>query len=320
MTSRSLKADPHAADPHLADPHAQARLQLLDLAEDASLYLRRHAEPSVRVAAALLLASSLAACSSSPSASTAPPAVAPLAQEVKNGLPTAPGTYPISPNSITRDPQGVYDFMWRGNTGAQAWTPARASLMKLAQGPTDTLEVPASGDPTMRLKPDTAITMPDDDTPVGGPTPTPRTSTSSTGSSSGNRSVLWYPFLTGGAGTTSTGSAGSTGSTGSSASSSDVAATTPAYRNPPAATPGQGSVRGSSSSSISPPTTSARTWTSPARAASTGQSGGPGPGTAASSRSGSLTGPASGAARPGSSSFSGGKSGASSSSSSSSSG
>ena len=80
MIVRSRKADSQAAD-----PHAPARLQLLDLAEDASLYLRRHAEPSVRVAAALLLASSLAACSSSPSASTAStlaPAVAPLAQEV----------------------------------------------------------------------------------------------------------------------------------------------------------------------------------------------------------------------------------------------
>jgi hypothetical protein len=305
------------ADAGAADPQAHARLQLLDLAEDASRYLRRHADPTVRVAAALLLASSLAACSSSrsgPAASTEAPAVAPLAQEVKTGLPTNPGTYPVSSSSLTRDAQGVYGFTWRNATGTEVWTPARASLVKLAQGPNDVLEVPASGDPTLRLKPDTAIMLPDDDTPVGGLTPTPRTSSSSTTGSSRGSSILWYPFP-GVGGTTST---GTTGSTGTTASSGAVADTTPAYRNPPAVTPGQGSVRGSASSSVSAPTTSARTWTSPSRAAATGQAGGPGPGTAAASRAGALSGPASGAARPGSSIFSGGKSGASSSSSSSS--
>src|SRR6185503_3719161 len=122
-----------------------------------------------------------------------------------------------------------------------------------------------------------------------------------------NRSIAWYPFFTGG-GT-------STASTSPGSSTTDtVAPTTPAYRNPPAAEPGQGTVRGASSS-LSAPTASARTWTSPSRAAATGQAGGPGRGTAASSRSGSLSGPASGAARPGSSGFSGGKSGSAGSSS-----
>jgi hypothetical protein len=243
------------------------------------------------------------------------PAVPPLTQEVRQGLPTAPGTYPVSPGSITRDAQGVYGMSWRNPTGAATWTQGRASLVKLAQGTDDTLEIPQSGDPVLRLKPDTAITLPDDDGPVAGtgagPTPTPRTSTSSSvGSSYNNRSIAWYPFSTGG-GTTSTGtgSAGSTSSgTGSTGTGDSVAATTPAYRNPPAAEPGQGTVRGASSS-LAAPTTSARTWTSPSRSAATGQAGGPGRGTAASSRSGSLSGPASGAARPGSSGFSGGKSG-----------
>jgi hypothetical protein len=292
--------------PTNADQHARTRLKLLDLAEDASLYLRRSTEPSVRIAAALLLAASLAACSAPPSSSTTAdaPAVPPLTQEIKQGLPTAPGTYPVSPNSLTRDAQGVYGFNWRNSTGAATWTQGRTSLMKLAQGTEDTLEVPASGDPTLRLKPDTPIALPDDDGAVG-PTPTPRTSTSSTSSSSssGNRSIAWYPFPTGGgAASTGTGSAGTAADT--------VPATTPAYRNPPAATPGQGSVRGASSS-LSAPTASTRTWTSPSRAAATGQAGGPGRGSAATSRSGAASGPASGQARPGSSWFSGGKSGSS---------
>jgi hypothetical protein len=297
-------------EPTTPDPHAQARMRLLDLAEDASLYLRRSAEPSVRVAAALLLATSLAACSSpgsSSSAASVAPAVAPLAQEAKEGLPTAPGTYPVSASSLTRDPQGVYGLSWRNPTGAATWNQGRSSLMKLAQGTDDTLEVPASGDPILRLKPDTPINLPDDPDPVG-PTPTPRTSSSSTSSSSsssGNRNIAWYPFITSGTGTTT-----APASTGTADS---VPATTPAYRNPPAAEPGQGSVRGASSS-LSAPTSSARTWTSPSRAAATGQAGGPGRGTAATSRAGV----AQGASRPGSSIFSGGKSGSSASSSSSS--
>ena len=122
----------------------------------------------MRVAAALLLAASLAACSSSSSSSTADasvsaPAVPPLAQEVKEGLPASPGTYPVSPNSLSRDAQGTYGFTWRNPTGAATWNQGRASLMKLAQGTEDTLEVPQSGDPTLRLKPDTPITLPDDD-------------------------------------------------------------------------------------------------------------------------------------------------------------
>jgi hypothetical protein len=301
-------------DPTNVDSHAQTRLRLLDLAEDASLYLRRSAEPSVRVAAALLLAASLAACSSSSSsssaASTDAPAVPPLTQEIKEGLPTTPGTYPVSSSSLTRDAQGVYGFSWRNPTGAATWNQGRSSLTKLAQGTEDTLEVPQSGDPILRLKQDTPINLADDAGPTTGLTPTPSTSTSSTSrSSSGNRSIAWYPFFTGGGTTTST-------SPGSTGTSNTVAPTTPAYRNPPAAEPGQGSVRGASSS-LSAPTSSARTWTSPSRAAATGQAGGPGGGTAATSRAGVATGSAQGASRPGSSGFSGGKSGSSASSSSS---
>lgn len=302
---------PTGTDPANADPHAQARLRLLDLAEDASLYLRRSAEPSVRVAAALLLAASLAACSAPMTSSVAnvgPPAVAPLGQEVREGLPAAPGIYPVAPNGLTRDAQGVYGFSWRNADGPATWNQGRASLMRLAQGTADTLELPASGDPILRLRPETAIALPDDDDVS--PTPTPRTGTSSSstssGTSSGGRSIAWYPFTPGS--TTVVTAGGPAGGAGT------VAPTTPAYRNPPAAEPGQGSVRGASSS-LAAPTASSRTWTSPARAAATGQAGGPGRGTAVSSRSGASDGGgiASGAARPSSSGFSGGRSGVASS-------
>src|SRR3954452_647988 len=107
--------------PTRSDPHALARLRLLDLPEDPSLYLRRSAEPSVRVAAALLLAASLAACSSGSPSGGGPsidvPAIPPLSQEIREGLPPAPGTYPVSPGSITRDAQGVYGLSWRNPSG-----------------------------------------------------------------------------------------------------------------------------------------------------------------------------------------------------------
>ena len=150
------------------DPHAQTRLRLLDLAEDASLYLRRSAEPSVRVAAALLLAASLAACSSSSSSSTSSASTCagrPAADPGGEGRACRPppGTYPVSPNSLTRDAQGVYGFSWRNPTGAATWNQGRSSLMKLAQGTEDTLEIPPERRSDLRLKPDTPITLPDDD-------------------------------------------------------------------------------------------------------------------------------------------------------------
>ena len=299
-------------DPTTRDAGGRVHERLLDLAEEASYYLRRHREPSVRVAAALLLASSLAACS--PSAPTAPdePEVAPLAQEVKEGLPSTPGRYSVDPTSLARDEQGVYSLAWRdAASGAQgAWAPARASLMQLAEGPDDALDVPASGDPVLYLRPDTAITLPgtaeettdaaSEPTPgaAAGPTPTPGGSTRTSSSYYGTHrsGVAWYPFPVGGNTTVVT--AGNT-----------IPSTTPAYRNPPAYTGdvGQGVVRGASSSSVAPSTT-ARTWSS-----RSGQAGGTGSGSAVSGRSGTLDGPASGAARPSSAGFSGGRSGASSS-------
>lgn len=297
------------------DPSIHERL--LDLAEEASFYLRRHREPSVRVAAALLLVSSLAACS--PSA-PAEPEIAPLAREVRDGLPIAPGRYPVDPTSLARDEQGVYSLAWRdANAGTGGpWNPARASLVRLAEGLEDVLEIPTEGDPILYLRTETPIALPPTDESdaqaAAGPTPTPEssasttssstTSSSTTSSSTGSRTggIFWYPFPVVG------------GTTGAAApSAGDVPATTPAYRNPPAYSgqAGQGAVRGANSSLVAP-SASARTWTASSRRS--GQSGGTGTGSAVSGRSGALDGPAGGAARPSSSGFSGGTGGSSGSS------
>src|SRR3954447_23854175 len=75
------------SSPPIPDPNAAARLtreRLLDLTYDVSSYLRRHAQPAVRISAALLLAASLAACNGDQDAgdlADAVPTVAPLTQE-----------------------------------------------------------------------------------------------------------------------------------------------------------------------------------------------------------------------------------------------
>ncbi|HVG96864.1 MAG TPA: hypothetical protein VNK05_08190, partial [Chloroflexota bacterium] len=79
----------------------RVRQELWELAQGVSRYLRRHASPAVRLATALLLAASLAACNASASdpAVVDSPAVAPLQQEVSSGLPRGPGRYPVVPGS-----------------------------------------------------------------------------------------------------------------------------------------------------------------------------------------------------------------------------
>ncbi|MCC6173725.1 MAG: hypothetical protein IT305_00340 [Chloroflexi bacterium] len=306
------------------DPRTRERL--LDLAEEASLYLRRHGEPSVRVAAALLLASSLAACSPSEPVEQEESTVTPLESEVREGLPTAPGRYPVDPASVGRNEQGVYALAWRTPDGT-SWKEARISLLRLAEGSQDLLEIPSSGDPVLWLTADTPVALIEgsgsagaaaEASPEASPSPTAAVASSNTTSSTSrtssgyssryHNSVAWYPFPVIAGTSGSTASSGSTTSSSSSPSNGTVASSTPAYRNPPTAAPGQGSVRGSSSSLVAP-STSARTWSSSGR--TSGQAGGSGSGTAASSRSGVNTssGPSQGAARPSSSGFTGGRSG-----------
>ncbi|HEY3034926.1 MAG TPA: hypothetical protein VGJ54_09730 [Streptosporangiaceae bacterium] len=127
------------------DPVTQRRLW--ELAQDASAYLRKHASSAVRVAAALLLAASLAACNASASDTTAvmqTDTVAPLAQEVATGLPRGPGSYQVITGSVFRDQRGVYQFEWL-DPGATS-TPghvAHASRLRLVRDSQLALEMPA---------------------------------------------------------------------------------------------------------------------------------------------------------------------------------
>jgi len=200
---------------------AEIRQRLLDLALDARSYLRQNTRPAVRVSAALLLAASLAACSGDVSSSQSPPpTVAPLTQEVREGLPTAPGRYDVIESSLQRDTQGVYAFRWLdpGDTTGSGHQ-ARVSLLKLAQSNSNYLEVPAQGDPTLYLRPNTSIQLGNTTNPAGVP---------------GGGFGYWRPFFVGGP-------------------------FLPGYYNPPQSTiPSSGTVDGARVSS-SPPSPSART-------------------------------------------------------------
>jgi hypothetical protein len=137
---------------------------LLDLANDASAYLRLHARPAVRVSAALLIAASLAACSGyssfQPGGAGPGAAVQPLSAEVSAGMPAAPGRYPVVADSVRRDAQGVYHFQWLENGSP---TQASVSRIRLAQAGSDALEIPTSGDPILYLQPQASIPL----VPVG---------------------------------------------------------------------------------------------------------------------------------------------------------
>lgn len=143
---------------------------LLDLAYDASSYLRRSPDRVVRTSAALLLAASLAACSGGEDQDLLAPSggksgaleevttASPLTQEVRSGLPDQPGRYPIVHDSIVRDQRGVYLFSWRrSDDPPETRHEARASLIRLLQADEDSLEMPQQGDPILRLKRDTPI-------------------------------------------------------------------------------------------------------------------------------------------------------------------
>lgn len=275
---------PDGGPPRQAEPSARERL--LDLAHDVSSYLRHHRRGAVRASAALLLAASLAACSPA-----APPTVEddelaePLAQEVRTGLPSGAGRYPISPQSLGRDPQGVYHFGWQQPAAEPTgpWNPASVSLLKLAQSDRNELEVPAEGDPILHLQGDVPIPLvtsaADLSAPASGP-PTPMPSSGgSPGVSSGGMgpSVFWFPFF----GSTTT--------------------TSPAYyRNPPGQPVSEaGTVRGSTTS-VTPPAPADRV-TGLSYGVS-GQAGGTGRGTAATLKSGGGSASAQGGAATGKSS------------------
>jgi hypothetical protein len=144
------------------DPPVRTYLRelLLDLANDASAYLRRHAQPTVRISAALLIAASLSACSGAGPTPFAcngvGGAVQPLSQEVRSGIPAAPGLYSIQPNSLSRDGQGVYHLSLLSGGGV---SPASVSRLRLVQSDSDALEVPATGDPILHLRSQASVPL-----------------------------------------------------------------------------------------------------------------------------------------------------------------
>lgn len=145
---------------------------MLDLAQDASSYLRHSRDPAVRASAALLLAASLAACGGVEDEDLLAPSggksgaleevttVSPLTREVRSGLPEQPGRYPIHSDSVIRDQRGVYLFSWRRADEPPATRhEARASLVRLLQADEDSLEMPQQGDPVLRLRRETPIKL-----------------------------------------------------------------------------------------------------------------------------------------------------------------
>src|SRR5688500_6477619 len=127
---------------------AVAQKRLWELAQDASLYLRKHGSRAVRLATALLLAASLAACNASATDTTVvqpeTQSVAPLAQEVASGLPRGPGTYAVVPGSVFRDQRGVYQFEWlEPGVTSGAGQVAHVSRLRLVRDESLSLELPA---------------------------------------------------------------------------------------------------------------------------------------------------------------------------------
>lgn len=256
MDQSSRQAQP------VADAAASRRAvvleRLLDLAYDASSYLRRNADRLVRISAALLLAASVAACNGEPTVSEDDEAsiatAEPLAQEVRTGLPTAPGRYPIHRDSVLRDAQGVYHFDWREPTApADSRNVASVSLLRLAEGDVDELEVAQGQDPILRVKGNEPIAMMASAADLRSPTPQAGFVSSR---------YYWYPFPSGGY------------------------YRDPFYYDPPARTiSSAGTVEGAVRSAAPRPAAE-RTIGLPH--AVSGRAGGTGTGTAASSRSGAL--------------------------------
>lgn len=262
----------------------QDRLRaLLDLAHDASSYLRRSSNKAVRTSAALLLAASLAACSggdeddilaASGGKSGALEEVTtatPLAQEVRSGLPDQPGRYPLVHDSVIRDQRGVYLFAWRkSDDPPETRHEARSSTVRLLQADEDSLEIPQQGDPILRLKRDTPIKVVE-------------SSLNDRRESSGSSFMPWLPFIL-----------------------MSSMRPTPMYYAPPSTVQRGGTIQGArESATLMPPAERSIG----VRGAVSGRAGGAGSGSAVTSRTGAST---DGTSAPKSGTFSSGSGGKSS--------
>jgi hypothetical protein len=250
---------------------------LLDLAYDASTYLRVHARRAVRISAALLVAGSLAACGgplSLPGGGSSSGVSRPLGQEVRSGLPSQPGRYAVSESSVVRDEQGVYHFTWSslGASAAGGQTDLRGtaavSRLRLAQADSALLEIPTQGDPILYLRSQASVPL-----------------VSNSGGSGYGGFGTWYPFYAGGYHGIG-------------------------YYDPPSRAVAQGGALYGSHTSSAPAAPSERTVGLPHTVS--GRAGGTGSGQAASQKSGvSTSGTTGGAAAAKSGGFSSGRGGAS---------
>jgi hypothetical protein len=253
-------------------PSAQRRVEILrrqqTLAERVVSFLRDGGhDPRVGLAAgALLLAAAGGAFAYE--VATEPPVesvelapVQPLAQEVRTGLPTESGRYPVDSATVSRDAQGVFRFSWQDRAGVDH--PAAVSLLKQAPGELDELAVAAEGDPILYLREDTPVQViaKEAAAPTSGTT---SGTTSGSGVGGGGTFVHignWYPY------------------TGSYSRA-------PAYRAPSASSPDGGSYTGSVESAAPRPP-AARTISVPSRVdAVSGMARGTGGGSAVSAKSG----------------------------------
>ena len=192
-------------------------------------------------------------------------AAQPLTQEVREGLPSTPGRYRLYSDSVQRDQRGVYHFDWQDTTTSPATRrQASASLMRLAGGDEDLIEVPTAGDPILHLRSDTPIAV------VAETAESASAAGGSSGSGGGDRTFVymggWYPFFGG-------------------------FTRTPAYMYPSSSTISPGGRIDGSVASASPPPPASRVVQVPARADGvSGQARGVGGGTAATSRLGGAAG------------------------------
>lgn len=260
--------------------------RLLDLAYDASSYLRRSPSPGIRASAALLLAASLAACSGgggdglvagggkSGSQTTT---VQALTREVRTGLPGKPGRYLVPADSIGRDQQGVYFFSWREQSEPpDTRHAASVSLLRLLQAEENALEMPDQGDPVLQLRKDTPIQLVEATQPKG----------QGTTSVYQGSMMPWFPFLL-----------------------MSTLNPRPVYYNPPPQVAAGGRIEGSRPSTT-PPSPAERTIG--VQHAVSGKAGGTGAGTAVTGRVGSTTSSGSAVSAPKSGGFSSGSGRASS--------
>jgi len=202
-------------------------------------------------------------------------AAEPLTQEVREGLPTAPGRYAVYPDSVERDQRGVYRFDWEDPAGGSAPVrrPASVSLLRMAPGEKDELEVVGQGDPILYLQKDTPVGMVAETAESAGAASSGTTASSGTSSSSGGgggggggRTFVWlgswYPYQGG-------------------------YSSAPVYRRPSESTIAPGERLNGGVEASQPPPATSRVVRVPGRAdAVSGQARGTGAGTAATSRLG----------------------------------